>query len=67
MGGARNKHGAIKNAYKILVGKLKAKNHSEDLDVYGRIILKWILKKQRVEWRNLAQDHSRLVGNKHHF
>jgi hypothetical protein len=31
------------NAYKILVGEPEGKNHSEDLDVDGKIILEWIL------------------------
>jgi hypothetical protein len=26
-------------------GKLKGRDHSEDLNIYGRIILKWILGK----------------------
>jgi hypothetical protein len=31
------------NAYKISVGILKGRYHPENLDVDGRIILKWIL------------------------
>jgi hypothetical protein len=31
------------NTYNILVGRLESKNHSEDLDVDGGILLKWIL------------------------
>jgi len=31
--------GEMRNAYKILVGKSEGKDHSEDLDVYGKIIL----------------------------
>jgi hypothetical protein len=31
----------IINTYKILVGNLNGRNHSEDPEVYGRIILKW--------------------------
>jgi len=35
----------MKNAYKILVGKPEGINHSEDLGVFGRIILECILGK----------------------
>jgi hypothetical protein len=34
-----------RSAYSILVGKPEGKNHLEDLDVDGRIILEWILGK----------------------
>jgi hypothetical protein len=34
-----------RNAYRILVGKPEGKDHQEDLDVDGRITLKWILRK----------------------
>jgi hypothetical protein len=34
-----------RNAYKFLLGNLKGRDYSEDLGVYGRIILKWVLKK----------------------
>jgi hypothetical protein len=37
--------GEIRNVYKILVGEPEEKSYSEDLDVDGRIILKWILGK----------------------
>jgi hypothetical protein len=33
--------GEMRNAYKNLVRKPEGKNHSEDLDVDGRIILEW--------------------------
>jgi len=33
----------LRNAYKILIGKLKGKDHSEDLGIDGKIILEWIL------------------------
>jgi hypothetical protein len=32
-------------AYKILVGNLKGRDRSEDLVIYGKIILEWILGK----------------------
>jgi hypothetical protein len=35
----------VKNAFKILVGKSESKSQSKDLDVDGRIILEWIVKK----------------------
>jgi len=35
---------------------LKERHHLEDIDVDGRIILKWILKKYGVDWIQLAQD-----------
>jgi len=38
--------GDIKTAYKILFGKLKVWDHSEDIGIDGRIILEWILRKQ---------------------
>jgi hypothetical protein len=31
-------HEAVRNAYKILVGNLKGRDHSEDLGIDGRII-----------------------------
>jgi hypothetical protein len=43
MGGVCSAHGG--NAYKMLVIRLKGRKHSKDLDVEGRIILKWILGK----------------------
>jgi hypothetical protein len=41
--GRFSRMGLMRNAYKILVGKSEAENHSEDLGVDGSIILKWIL------------------------
>jgi hypothetical protein len=35
--------GEKKNSHRILVGSQKERNHLEDLDVGGWIILKWIL------------------------
>jgi hypothetical protein len=34
--------GKMRNAYKILVGGLKARNHSEELGIDGRMVLKQI-------------------------
>jgi hypothetical protein len=34
-----------KNAYRILLGSQKEKYHYENLDVGGRIILRWILER----------------------
>jgi hypothetical protein len=36
----------MRNAYNILVGKPKGKNHSEDLGVDGKIILEGIIRKR---------------------
>jgi len=33
------------------LGKLRRRNHLEDLDVDGRIILRWIFRKYPVRWR----------------
>jgi hypothetical protein len=37
--------GERRNAYEILVGKLKGGHKSEDVVLDGRIILKWIVRK----------------------
>jgi hypothetical protein len=42
--GAYSTHGSD-NAYKISVGRLKVRYHSEHLGVDGKIILEWILGK----------------------
>jgi hypothetical protein len=34
--------GDMRNAYKILVGNLRGRDHSEELGVAERIILEWI-------------------------
>jgi hypothetical protein len=39
--------GEMRNTSKILLENLKGKHHSEDLGVDGKIILQWILGKQR--------------------
>lgn len=33
------------SAYRVLVGKLREKDHLEDVDIHGKIIMKWVLKK----------------------
>jgi hypothetical protein len=45
MAGAFGTHGSKDNVYKVLVGKSEGKNHLEDLNVDGRVILKLILTK----------------------
>jgi hypothetical protein len=39
----------MRYAYNVLVGKHEGKNHLEDLDVDGRIMLEWILGKYGVK------------------
>jgi hypothetical protein len=36
--------GEIRNKYKFLMGSLKGRNHTEEMGVDGKIILKWILR-----------------------
>jgi hypothetical protein len=41
----------------------KGRDYLEDLSIYGRIILEWILKKNRFEgvvWIHLGQDRDHL-------
>jgi hypothetical protein len=40
---------------------LNGKYHFGDMNVDGRIILKWILKKHDVNWINLIQDRVQLL------
>jgi hypothetical protein len=44
MGGAARK-GERRGVYRVLVGKLRARDHLEDPGVGGRIILRWIFMK----------------------
>jgi hypothetical protein len=55
--------------YRVLVGKpelstgfwlgnLRERNHFEDADVDGMIILKWIFRKWDVDWVDLAQNRT---------
>jgi hypothetical protein len=32
-----------RNSYRLFVGKPKERDHTEDLDIHGKIILKWNL------------------------
>lgn len=40
------------NAHRILVEKLKKRDHFEEVVVEGRMILKWILKKQNGKFQD---------------
>jgi hypothetical protein len=43
-----------RNSYRILVGKPEGKNHQEDRDLDGWLILKWILERYAgVVWTGL--------------
>jgi hypothetical protein len=37
--------GERRNAYRLLVGKQKERDHLEDQDVIGRTILKWMIER----------------------
>jgi hypothetical protein len=43
--------GDIRNVYKIWLEYLKGNEHFEDIGIYGRIILGWILKERG--WRGV--------------
>jgi len=47
--------------YRVLVGKLRKRDHLEDLGIGGRIILKWIFKKWDggMDWIDLAQNRDK--------
>jgi hypothetical protein len=43
--------GDMRNACRVLVGKPQTRDHYEDPDIVGRVILRWILEKcDRVVW-----------------
>jgi hypothetical protein len=50
--------GGMRNAHKIYFENLKGGDQLENLSVYGRIILEWILRirLESVSWIPLAQD-----------
>jgi hypothetical protein len=43
-----------RSAYRLLLGKLREKDCLEDVDIDGKIIMKWILKK----WNGVGVDLS---------
>jgi len=49
------------DVYWVLVEKSERRDILKDLDVDGRIILKWIMRKldEDLKWINLAQDRDR--------
>jgi hypothetical protein len=48
----------VRDAYRVLVGNPRERDHSEDQGIDGRVILKRILKKweEGVDWIDLAQE-----------
>ena len=48
--------GESRNAHRVLVGKLRERDHWEDLGINGNLILQWIFKKYVVD---LAEDRDR--------
>jgi hypothetical protein len=59
MGEACSMHERCEMRTKFLLESLKRRNHSEDPGVCWRIILKWILRDQGVDWIYQAQDRDR--------
>ena len=54
--------GQRRGAYMVLVGKPEGKNHLEDPDIDGRIMLKWVFRTWdggSMDWIYLAQDRDR--------
>jgi hypothetical protein len=37
--------GEKSNAYRVFLGNLEERDHSEDLSIDGKVILEWVLKK----------------------
>jgi hypothetical protein len=51
MSRAWGRYGGERGAYRVLVENLRGKDLSEDPDISGRIILRWIFRKWNVgEW-----------------
>jgi hypothetical protein len=45
MSGSCSTHGRDENAYNVWLGNLNGRDHSDDIETDGRIILEWILGK----------------------
>jgi hypothetical protein len=48
MGGVCGTHGDKRNAHRILAGKPERRDYLQDADGDGSIILKWLLKQDRI-------------------
>jgi len=54
--------GDRRGVYRVLVRNLRERDHLGDLDVDGRIILRWIFRQWEVrgmDWIKLAQDRDK--------
>jgi len=65
MGGACGAYGGGKGVHRVLVGKPGGKSHWGDLDVDGRIILRWIFEKWEgvetgLSWLRIETDGGHL-------
>jgi hypothetical protein len=49
MGKTGSTYGERRGAYRVLVGKPEGRNHLEEPDVDGKIILKWIFERLEAE------------------
>jgi hypothetical protein len=48
----------------FLLGRLEGRHNLEDLEIGGRIVLKWILNRlDDMDWINLAEDSSEPLGS----
>jgi hypothetical protein len=61
MGGASSTYEERRDAYRVLVGDLRERDHLEDVGMDRTIILKWIFKQWDggMHWIDLAQDRDR--------
>jgi hypothetical protein len=56
-----------KNVCRVLVGSMQEKSQFEDLGVDGRMILKWVLRKQnRRAWTESGSGHRSVAGSCEH-
>ena len=64
MGGACSTYGERRVAAGCWWGNLRERDHLEDVDVDGRIILKWISRKWDwgMDWIDLVQDRERWLA-----